>query len=118
VNAGVSIDEAGRAVSSIKKFARQNIYARSAYRYRNLRAAYQLPDCASRSWSAQADGVGTKLKIAFLTGRHGTVGEELVNHCVNDIAVKERSLSFFLDYFAAGNAGCFGRGDCMYCARV
>ena len=37
---------------------------------------------------SSADGVGTKLKIAFLTDRHNTVGEDLVNHCVNDIAVQ------------------------------
>ena len=51
---------------------------------------------------SSVDGVGTKLKIAFEMGLHHTIGADLVNHCVNDIAVQGAAPMFFMDYFATG----------------
>ena len=51
---------------------------------------------------SSADGVGTKLKIAFATGNHSTVGADILNHCVNDILTQGAEPLFFLDYLAMG----------------
>ncbi|HMC58754.1 MAG TPA: AIR synthase related protein, partial [Candidatus Solibacter sp.] len=101
-DAGVDIDEADRAVSAIKKLARQTFTPGVLTDIGSFGAMYRLAGFRQPVLVSSADGVGTKLKVAFLTGRHGTVGEDLVNHCVNDIAVQGAVPLFFLDYFAVG----------------
>jgi phosphoribosylformylglycinamidine cyclo-ligase len=101
-DAGVDIDEADRAVSSIKTMARQTFTKGVLSDIGSFGASFQLSGFRKPVLVSSADGVGTKLKVAFLTGRHDTVGEDLVNHCVNDIAVQGALPLFFLDYFAVG----------------
>jgi phosphoribosylformylglycinamidine cyclo-ligase len=101
-DAGVNIDEADRAVASIKKLARQTFTRNVLTDIGSFGAAFQVAGFRRPVLVSSADGVGTKLKIAFLTGRHQTIGEDLVNHCVNDIAVQGAVPLFFMDYFAVG----------------
>ena len=101
-DAGVSIDEADRAVARIKVLARGTMNANVLSGIGSFGAGYRLRGYREPVLISSADGVGTKLKLAFMTGRHTTVGEDLVNHCVNDIAVQGAAPLFFLDYFAVG----------------
>jgi phosphoribosylformylglycinamidine cyclo-ligase len=100
--AGVNIDEADRAVSAIRKLARGTFSKAVLTDIGSFGGGYHLQGYRDPVLVASADGVGTKLKLAFLTGRHSTIGEDLVNHCVNDIAVQGATPLFFLDYFAVG----------------
>jgi phosphoribosylformylglycinamidine cyclo-ligase len=101
-DAGVDIDEAGRAVSLIRQHARGTFTRGVLTDIGSFGAGYLLNGWKHPVLVSSADGVGTKLKIAFQAGRHDTVGEDLVNHCVNDIAVEGAAPLFFLDYFAIG----------------
>ena len=101
-DAGVSIDEADRAVSLIRKHARGTFTRGVLTDIGSFGGGYLLSGWKKPVLVSSADGVGTKVKIAFLTGRHDTIGEDLVNHCVNDIAVQGAAPLFFLDYFAVG----------------
>jgi phosphoribosylformylglycinamidine cyclo-ligase len=101
-DAGVNIDEADRAVAEIKKQAAKTLTPSVLTSIGSFGAGFSLKGWRDPVLVSSADGVGTKLKIAFLTGRHETVGEDLVNHCVNDIAVQGAKPLFFLDYFAVG----------------
>lgn len=101
-DAGVDIDESNRAVAHIKKLAQRTFNRRVLAGIGSFGGAFRLDGWKNPVLISSADGVGTKLKVAFAAGRHDTVGEDLVNHCVNDIAVQGATPLFFLDYFATG----------------
>jgi phosphoribosylformylglycinamidine cyclo-ligase len=103
-DAGVSIDNANRAVAKIREFARSTFNERTLTEIGSFGGMFSgaFPNMAEPILVASADGVGTKLKLAFETGIHNTVGADLVNHCVNDILVPGARPLFFLDYFATG----------------
>jgi len=103
-DAGVSIDNANRAVAKIREYARGTFNERTLTEIGSFGGMFSgaFPDMAEPILVASADGVGTKLKLAFETGVHNTVGADLVNHCVNDILVQGARPLFFLDYFATG----------------
>jgi len=101
-DAGVDIDEADRAVSHISRLAKKTFTRGVLTGIGAFGAGFQLTGWKKPVLISSADGVGTKLKVAFAMGRHDTVGCDLVNHCVNDIAVQGARPLFFLDYFATG----------------
>ena len=103
-DAGVSIDNANRAVAKIREFARSTFNERTLTEIGSFGGMFSgaFPNMSDPILVASADGVGTKLKLAFETGIHNTVGADLVNHCVNDILVQGARPLFFLDYFATG----------------
>src|SRR6476469_3579590 len=104
-HAGVAIDNANLAVAKIREYARSTFNERTLTEIGSFGGMFAgaFPQMAEPILVASADGVGTKLKIAFETGIHNTVGADLVNHCVNDILVQGARPLFFLDYFATGN---------------
>ena len=103
-DAGVSIDNANRAVERIREFAKSTFNERTLTDIGSFGGMFSaaFPEMSEPILVASADGVGTKLKVAFETGVHDTVGGDLVNHCVNDILVQGARPLFFLDYFATG----------------
>ncbi len=103
-DAGVDIDEGDRLVELIKPHARRTLRPEVLGGIGGFGGLFALDP---KRWRepvlvSGTDGVGTKLKVAFLAGRHDTVGIDLVAMCVNDIAVLGAEPLFFLDYYATG----------------
>jgi phosphoribosylformylglycinamidine cyclo-ligase len=103
-DAGVHIEVADRAKQRIAALAKETFRRGVLAPIGGFGALFQLD---RKRWRepilvASADGVGTKLKIAFATGNHSTVGADILNHCVNDILTQGAEPLFFLDYLAMG----------------
>jgi phosphoribosylformylglycinamidine cyclo-ligase len=101
---GVDIDAGNETVRRIKALARSTFTAGVLSEIGSFGGLFRLE---TAGWKdpilvSSADGVGTKLKLAFMMNRHRTIGVDLVNHCVNDILVQGARPLFFLDYLATG----------------
>jgi hypothetical protein len=102
-SAGVDLDAAERAKARLKELVASTRDRYTLSELGSFGGLYQVPaDAEQPVLVASADGVGTKLKVAFQANRHDTVGRDLVNHCVNDILVQGARPLFFLDYIALG----------------
>ena len=103
-DAGVDIDAADKAVREIKGLVNKTFDDRVLCDIGTFGAMYSLDTKGMEEpvLVSSVDGVGTKIKLAFMTGKHDTIGVDLVSHCVNDILVQGAKPLFFLDYLAFG----------------
>src|SRR6266699_3347023 len=103
-DSGVDIDAGNETVRRIKSLARATFTPGVLSEIGSIGGLFKLDTLSYREpvLVSSADGVGTKLKVAFMTGRHDTVGADLVNHCANDVLVQGARPLFFLDYLATG----------------
>jgi len=102
-DAGVDLDAAERAKKGLAALVASTRDANTLSELGSFGGLYAVPaDLDAPVLVSSADGVGTKLKVAFAADRHDTVGQCLVNHCVNDILVQGARPLFFLDYLASG----------------
>lgn len=101
--AGVDREVAARAKSRIAQLVESTRTADVVSRAGGFGGLFRVPQGYRKPiMVSSADGVGTKLKVAIMAGRHDTVGTDLVNHCVNDILVEGARPLFFLDYIGMG----------------
>lgn len=105
---GVSISEAEKFIDIIKPLVKKSFTQNVLSGIGNFGAFYRIDFKKYNDpvFVSSIDGVGTKLKIAAELGKFDTIGEDLVNHCVNDIAVCGAVPLFFLDYYATGKLKC------------
>ncbi len=102
-SAGVDIDASNAAKDRIKKLVESTFTRGVVGGFGGFGGMFRVPSGLRKPvLVSSADGVGTKIKVAIDAGRHGTIGRDLVNHCVNDILVQGALPLFFLDYVAFG----------------
>ena len=103
-SSGVDIDAGNEVVRRVRQLARSTFTRDVLSEIGSFGGLFRLDVTQYRDpiLVSSADGVGTKLRVAFLAGAHHTVGIDLVNHCVNDILVQGAEPLFFLDYLASG----------------
>ena len=102
-SAGVDIDASNSAKQRIRKLAESTFTKGVVGGFGGFGGMFRMPpNLVKPVLVSSADGVGTKIKVAIEAGRHGTIGRDLVNHCVNDILVQGAIPLFFLDYVAFG----------------
>jgi phosphoribosylformylglycinamidine cyclo-ligase len=100
---GVDLEAADDAKQRIKRLVESTFTSGARGGFGGFGGMFRMPADATRPvLVASADGVGTKVKVAIEAGRHDTIGQDLVNHCVNDILVQGAMPMFFLDYLAFG----------------
>ena len=102
-SAGVDIDASNSAKKRIRELVESTFTKGVVGGFGGFGGMFRMPqDLVKPVLVSSADGVGTKIKVAIEAGRHGTIGRDLVNHCVNDILVQGAMPLFFLDYVAFG----------------
>ncbi len=103
-SSGVDIDAGHETVRRIKRLAKATFTPGVLSDIGSFGGLFKLDTSLFKEpvLVSSADGVGTKLKVAFMANRHRTIGADLVNHCVNDILVQGATPLFFLDYLATG----------------
>jgi phosphoribosylformylglycinamidine cyclo-ligase len=102
-SAGVDIDASNSAKKRIRKLVESTFTKGVVGGFGGFGGMFRMPpNLVKPILVSSADGVGTKIKVAIEAGRHGTIGRDLVNHCVNDILVQGAIPLFFLDYVAFG----------------
>jgi phosphoribosylformylglycinamidine cyclo-ligase len=102
-DSGVNIDKANQATKAISAFVKSTWGTEVLSEVGHFGGLFRVPDgCKDPVLVSSMDGVGTKIMVAQRAGRYDTIGQDLVNHCVDDILVQGGRPLFFLDYLAAG----------------